>query len=740
MASQPRFEPKWPNEPNDEGVVLPDDKEARTPHPPSAPEEVFGIISSTYRQRQKPREKLSEFTLFPKLSLELRRIIWRYSLPGRRVVEVFYNDETGECTSPCALPAALHVSSEARGVALESYQLLFATRKANAKIYFDVSVDALFLGVGNFSPSGEKPARTLFQAFRRKDRACIQELIINEEIQNFYLDVGKTQKGLYGFGLDSLQSLTIVDDYGNHDIVVHENENNEGEFHAWFILNNGKAVPWRIPERNDWDWSGFVSVLWAATEKCKWDGDINLTTLRYVSRERLKQEKMWERRLKFLEQVVFGGGYNLCLYPRDGVMDRILDMENDQPEMYSSLHDFLGLDPEWVYTTKNPCSCPIGHKHQETPDPGDEDTIEVREALAVMDLAEEEQMNRLIQQIPGSLRDEQTSPPGPTLLTPLPIPSPPLQTPSFLAPVPAPAEDTSSTNTISNGTSSSPSHSSTCSQTGNSASESNHSSSSDSSTVLPLLLSVKATGSPLWVVSLGHICYGGVWFLLGVGYLVSVPFVGLYLPHRELLRLEQLLFYALFFAIDRELERIARILYFGFLLPLRALDRLRHLLTPRELSSFIRLAREKLHSIRDDSSLRPLRYLGRTPSLSRLSSPNWQRFQNQLVSLGMRLSTKLLSQLKKFIPYTKTTSSGQEAPLQRNNPFAKTLADVRRRTYMTYYVCISFWIWLLLVLISITLAFSMLKFMVELFSVLLLIVGGMWLLELWLRVQEAHHK
>jgi len=93
------------------------------------------------------------------LPLELRQIIWRYSLPDRRAVEVFY-DETVECISPCALPAALHVSSEARGVAFDSYELLFVTRKANAKIYFDVSVDALFLGVGNFSPSSEKPART----------------------------------------------------------------------------------------------------------------------------------------------------------------------------------------------------------------------------------------------------------------------------------------------------------------------------------------------------------------------------------------------------------------------------------------------------------------------------------------------------------------------------------------------------------------------------------------------------
>ena len=133
MASQPRFEPRWHDEPNDEGVFLPEDKGARTPHPLSAPEEVFGIISSTYRQRQKPKEKLSEFGLFPKLPLELRQIIWRYSLPDRRAVEVFY-DETVECISPCALPAALHVSSEARGVAFDSYELLFVTRKANAKI------------------------------------------------------------------------------------------------------------------------------------------------------------------------------------------------------------------------------------------------------------------------------------------------------------------------------------------------------------------------------------------------------------------------------------------------------------------------------------------------------------------------------------------------------------------------------------------------------------------------------
>ncbi|KAH8789050.1 hypothetical protein F5882DRAFT_402656, partial [Hyaloscypha sp. PMI_1271] len=50
-----------------------------------------------------------------------------------------------------------------------------------------------------------------------------------------------------------------------------------------------------------------------------------------------------------------------------------------------------------------------------------------------------------------------------------------------------------------------------------------------------------------------------------------------------------------------------------------------------------------------------------------------------------------------------------------------------------------FWIWLLLGLVSVALAFSLLKFLVELLSVIMLLVALLWLLGIWLMAHEMHN-
>jgi hypothetical protein len=110
-------------------------------------------------------------------------------------------------------------------------------------------------------------------------------------------------------------------------------------------------------------------------------------------------------------------------------------MERPDPDIYSSLHDLLKADPEWVYTTQNPCICPIRHKHQELSVAGYENIMIVRESLATLDVAEEE-IHRRIQKIPGALGDEQTSPALLTLSILTLIQSTPIA--AWLAPRPVP--------------------------------------------------------------------------------------------------------------------------------------------------------------------------------------------------------------------------------------------------------------------------------------------------------------
>lgn len=137
-TSPEAFEPQWPQTPTGDGVYIPDTK-GRILHPASAPDHLLDLISSTYTSSIKASGvTLSEFTLFPLLPLELRQKIWRYTLPGPRVAEVFYDDDIGECKSPCSLSVALHVNYEARLVALKTYELCFGTSKAPPMVYFNM--------------------------------------------------------------------------------------------------------------------------------------------------------------------------------------------------------------------------------------------------------------------------------------------------------------------------------------------------------------------------------------------------------------------------------------------------------------------------------------------------------------------------------------------------------------------------------------------------------------------------
>jgi hypothetical protein len=66
---------------------------------------------------------LTEFELFPKLPLELRRKVWKMALPGPRVIEVkFVVDGRKNNHRFCAkIPVLLHVSQESRTEAMREY-------------------------------------------------------------------------------------------------------------------------------------------------------------------------------------------------------------------------------------------------------------------------------------------------------------------------------------------------------------------------------------------------------------------------------------------------------------------------------------------------------------------------------------------------------------------------------------------------------------------------------------------
>ncbi|RDL40966.1 uncharacterized protein BP5553_00945 [Venustampulla echinocandica] len=89
-----------------------------------------------------------QFTLFPKLSVELRCIIWKLALPGTRFVTIRKTKCLGDGVEPywepvCAekAPSLLFVCREARAEALKTYVPIKGTVPESSAIYCDFNRD-----------------------------------------------------------------------------------------------------------------------------------------------------------------------------------------------------------------------------------------------------------------------------------------------------------------------------------------------------------------------------------------------------------------------------------------------------------------------------------------------------------------------------------------------------------------------------------------------------------------------
>jgi hypothetical protein len=83
--------------------------------------------------------------------------------------------------------------------------------------------------------------------------------------------------------------------------------------------------------------------------------------------------------------------------------------------------------------------------------------------------------------------------------------------------------------------------------------------------------------------------------------------------------------------------------------------------------------------------------------------------------------------------------AGQRA-LKRFYPSNHNLEAVHRKAYQVYSMCVILGTWLLLFLVGLALAFSLMRFIVDLLSILMLLIAALWLLAIWLMVQELLDK
>ena len=195
----------------------------------SLPTTVLGVIRETYHKAQPVaiEERLCSNTFhgFVKLPIELRTQIWELSLPGSRLVPIFYNKSTKFTWSNCPIPPQLHVNDEARKIARKRYTLLFGTGNNPPAIWFDSCVDELYFGVGNII--GDLVADFLTEYAKNPLPYQQRPRRITVDQGGFFTDVFDSTSGAKLHGPDFL--ATVVVRSGDSDVFRAEVEYNRGE-------------------------------------------------------------------------------------------------------------------------------------------------------------------------------------------------------------------------------------------------------------------------------------------------------------------------------------------------------------------------------------------------------------------------------------------------------------------------------------------------------------------------------
>jgi hypothetical protein len=305
------------------------------------------------------------FILFPKFPIELRKMIWHYSLSSR-LIELFWDESIGVCKSSCPPPAALSVNKESREVALGCYKLCFGTSQAPAKIYFDMTVDELYLGIGNIVASSHDLLDAVSSALAPEDLSQIRHLIIDDDI--FQEDDPLPSTAYQGLAV-GLQSVTIIDPESCGDFVSELVNIKPVERDVWLFGEDGRTRRWPdriVQEGGEQTWEVKDEFASEEFEKLIVGPNGFRTLSRFVTQERLKEDERWAKRMDFLQKTVLWD--NGCLYARDGLMEKLIDMEDQDPDKYGKLSLLVSgrsewvLDPLLVYTCQTTCVCAVGHK------------------------------------------------------------------------------------------------------------------------------------------------------------------------------------------------------------------------------------------------------------------------------------------------------------------------------------------------------------------------------------------
>jgi hypothetical protein len=153
------------------------------------------------------------FTLFPQLPYEIRLKIWRFAIPGPRVVPLHFElrDVTSDgkpiskfspWRSSDPVPVVLHICHDARAEALKSLGRAFGTHFHEPQVYVNFDIDTILFGshFDTLRVNGplqiEKPSDYLLDVFLDSKSHGVNDA---NKIQRMILDINDSIYGRTGY-------------------------------------------------------------------------------------------------------------------------------------------------------------------------------------------------------------------------------------------------------------------------------------------------------------------------------------------------------------------------------------------------------------------------------------------------------------------------------------------------------------------------------------------------------------
>ncbi|KAF8848078.1 hypothetical protein BDZ45DRAFT_297478 [Acephala macrosclerotiorum] len=154
-------------------------------------QELIVVTASNPKGWTQDSKALDKFTLFPKLTIELRLKIWNEEIPNSRIIEVRWKDEETRFVTYASTPSILHACSESREVAKKRYEMLEVKNnwvyeeyceeadKYTFRTFIDYSRDMLYLSTCDWTSAKVTTVTTYFLSQLHRATSKVQHFALD---------------------------------------------------------------------------------------------------------------------------------------------------------------------------------------------------------------------------------------------------------------------------------------------------------------------------------------------------------------------------------------------------------------------------------------------------------------------------------------------------------------------------------------------------------------------------------